>query len=65
MGRQDTPLKALRRFIAECGEKQTAAARLGIPPSTISQILSGERVFPRKVLDALGFERVIVERRRA
>lgn len=63
-GMPDTPLDALREFIAACGSQTTAAKKLHVSPQFISQILRGHRSVPETILNKLGWKTVITLRKR-
>ncbi len=59
------PLTALTALIAAEGSQIAAARVLGIGQSYLSDLLNGRRLFSAKILDALGLERVVVQKRSA
>jgi len=57
-------LKELRRRAKAAGSQAKAAKALGVTPAAITQALRGAREPGPALVRALGFERVVVYRRR-
>lgn len=51
-------LRTLRKFIGE-NDQKTAAKKLGVSPSYLSDVLTGRREPGKKMLNALGMKRVV------
>lgn len=56
-------LVALRKAVEEAGSQKALGERLGVSGPFISMMLSGDKKVPETILNWLGFERVIVERK--
>lgn len=50
----------LREVIADAGTQEKAAARLGIGPSYLSDLLHGRRLFSDAMLAKLGLRRTVI-----
>lgn len=59
--RQIDPMQRLARLERESGTRRALALRLGLSPSTLSQIMNGRRDINDALLAKLGLRRVVVE----
>lgn len=56
-------LQHLRRLIDEAGTQKDLAVKLGVSPTYLGDVLLGRKEPGKKLLDALGFERVVIYRK--
>lgn len=61
---QDEFIEFLRNHIAEHGTQQDFAERIGVTPAYVSDVLRGQRKPGKKLLDAMGFERIEMYQRK-
>lgn len=57
-------IAVVRRACREAGDQQTLARQLGVSPAYISDVLNERKEPGPKILDPLGYERVVTYRRR-
>lgn len=55
----DEAVKALHKFIEDCGSRNAAAAKLGISRVYLWRMAQKERPLSEAVLSAIGYERVV------
>lgn len=60
----DTPEAALDRAIADYGSVRKAATALGFSATYLSFVRNGKAKWSPRLLQSLGYERVVVDRKR-
>lgn len=53
-------VKRIRAEVAEVGSQEALAARCGVSGAYLSYVLNGQRPPSKKILDALGYRRVVL-----